>query len=300
MTKHRHRPLRAFGAVYDVRASGSERLLLVTRRDRIDNGTMLAVRDVEDVAARQRAIPLYVKFTGKAKVDLGEAGIAAHPGQLGVKFQIDRIVLADLAGLGQPVHPVDQGAQRGDAFVGDVFGNPHHHACENVGARLGDVTRFLFTELAHEKAAIGNHLNQPQGCQGAAGLPDGAAADLQLLRQRVLVDPFVRREFSLDDHPLDLVIVIGGYNSSNTCNLARICAERRPTYHIAEPDCLLSPDQIRHRPVGMKSEVTTEGWLPKAGPVAIGLTSGASTPDNLVGVIVTRLAEVANAAHLGP
>ena len=92
--------------------------------------------------------------------------------------------------------------------------------------------------------------------------------------------------------PIDLMMVIGGYNSSNTCNLARICAEVRPTFHIADPDCLLSADQIRHRPAGTGGqEVTTAGWLPQAGRVAVGLTSGASTPDNLVGAAVLRLAE---------
>ena len=44
----------------------------------------------------------------------------------------------------------------------------------------------------------------------------------------------------LKDKPIDLMIVIGGYNSSNTCNLARICAAERPTFHIADPDCLVS------------------------------------------------------------
>ena len=53
------------------------------------------------------------------------------------------------------------------------------------------------------------------------------------------------------------MLVVGGYNSSNTCNLARICAERVPTYHIADPDCLVSADEIRHRPVGAPS--TTAG-----------------------------------------
>ena len=48
------------------------------------------------------------------------------------------------------------------------------------------------------------------------------------------------------------MIVIGGYNSSNTCNLARICAGARPTFHIADPDCLVSADEIRHRPVGRR------------------------------------------------
>jgi len=86
-----------------------------------------------------------------------------------------------------------------------------------------------------------------------------------------------------------LMIVIGGYNSSNTANLARICAASRPTFHIADPDCLVSPEEIRHRPVGSKTEVTATGWLPRTGRLAIGLTSGASTPDNLVGAAVARL-----------
>jgi len=89
--------------------------------------------------------------------------------------------------------------------------------------------------------------------------------------------------------PVDLMLVIGGYNSSNTCNLARICADTKPTFHIADPDCLLSMDSIRHRPVGTKSEVVTERWLPADGPLSVGLTSGASTPDNLVGAAIARL-----------
>ena len=93
----------------------------------------------------------------------------------------------------------------------------------------------------------------------------------------------------LRDKPIETMIVIGGYNSSNTCNLARICAASHPTFHVASPDCLASADEIRHRPVGAKIEVTTHGWLPPAGPVTIGLTAGASTPDNLVAAAMTRL-----------
>ncbi len=95
----------------------------------------------------------------------------------------------------------------------------------------------------------------------------------------------------LRDKPVDLMIVIGGYNSSNTTNLARICAGSRPTFHVADPECLRSAQEIRHRPVGFKEEVTATEWLPAKGPVRIGLTSGASTPDNLVGATITKLAE---------
>jgi 4-hydroxy-3-methylbut-2-en-1-yl diphosphate reductase len=93
----------------------------------------------------------------------------------------------------------------------------------------------------------------------------------------------------LKARPIDLMIVIGGYNSSNTCNLARICAASRPTFHIADPDCLVSPREIRHRPVGSKSEVTAAGWLPPSGSLSVGLTSGASTPDNLVGAVIAKI-----------
>jgi 4-hydroxy-3-methylbut-2-enyl diphosphate reductase len=95
--------------------------------------------------------------------------------------------------------------------------------------------------------------------------------------------------------PLDLMVVIGGYNSSNTCNLAHICAEKVPTFHIAEPQCLVSPGEVRHKPVGRKEEITATGWLPSDGAVRIGLTSGASTPDNLVEQVIERLDAFANA-----
>jgi 4-hydroxy-3-methylbut-2-en-1-yl diphosphate reductase len=95
----------------------------------------------------------------------------------------------------------------------------------------------------------------------------------------------------LRDRPIDLMLVIGGYNSSNTANLARICATSKPTFHVADPDCLVSREEIRHRPIGAKTEVAASGWLPASGPVGIGLTSGASTPDNLVEAAIARLRE---------
>jgi 4-hydroxy-3-methylbut-2-enyl diphosphate reductase len=104
----------------------------------------------------------------------------------------------------------------------------------------------------------------------------------------------------LDEHRLHLMVVIGGYNSSNTCNLARLCAERVPTYHIAEPSCLVSAEEIRHRPIGLPStaavrEAVSRSWLP-AGEVVVGLTAGASTPNNLVGQVVERLESFAGAS----
>ncbi len=102
----------------------------------------------------------------------------------------------------------------------------------------------------------------------------------------------------LDEAPLDLMVVIGGYNSSNTCNLAKICAERCPTYHIAEADCLVSATEVRHRRIGAPStsavaETVARDWLPANRPLVIGLTAGASTPNNVVGQVVARLEALA-------
>jgi 4-hydroxy-3-methylbut-2-enyl diphosphate reductase len=97
----------------------------------------------------------------------------------------------------------------------------------------------------------------------------------------------------LGEQPIDLMVVLGGYNSSNTFNLARICSARVPTFHIADPGGLVSAREVRHRPVDGKREIVTSGWLP-AGPVTVGLTAGASTPDNLVGDVIRRLDALAN------
>ena len=63
--------------------------------------------------------------------------------------------------------------------------------------------------------------------------------------------------------PLDLMMVIGGYNSSNTTHLAAICQQRVPTFHIADAACIdLETGVIRHRPVGEAAEIEQRDWLP--------------------------------------
>ena len=90
--------------------------------------------------------------------------------------------------------------------------------------------------------------------------------------------------------PLDLMVVIGGYNSSNTTHLAAICQQKVPTYHVEDAACI-DPDggTIRFRPVGAPDEQRREGWLP-AGRVTIGITAGASTPNNKIGETIERIA----------
>ena len=90
--------------------------------------------------------------------------------------------------------------------------------------------------------------------------------------------------------PLDLMVVIGGYNSSNTTHLAAICAARAPTYHIEDATCVdVESGAIRFRPVGARTEEERRDWLP-AGPLTIGITAGASTPNNKIGETIARIA----------
>ena len=91
--------------------------------------------------------------------------------------------------------------------------------------------------------------------------------------------------------PLDLLLVVGGYNSSNTTHLAEMGEQKVPTYFIRNQECLESPEVIRHFDLHAKSEITTEAsWIPKAGRAArIGITAGASCPNNLIEEVILRV-----------
>jgi 4-hydroxy-3-methylbut-2-en-1-yl diphosphate reductase len=93
------------------------------------------------------------------------------------------------------------------------------------------------------------------------------------------------------DGDLDLIIVIGGYNSSNTTHLAAMAGRYAPAFHIDGPDEIVSLERIHHQPYGSKERTTAEGWLP-TGPVTIGLTAGASTPNRTVGEVVQRILDL--------
>ena len=88
---------------------------------------------------------------------------------------------------------------------------------------------------------------------------------------------------------VDVVVVIGGYNSSNTNHLAALCAERLPTYHVEDAACIdAAAGTIRHKPVGTQQEAVARDWLP-SGKCIVGVTAGASTPNNKVGEAVERV-----------
>jgi 4-hydroxy-3-methylbut-2-en-1-yl diphosphate reductase len=94
--------------------------------------------------------------------------------------------------------------------------------------------------------------------------------------------------FKLVDEKLDLMLVVGGYNSSNTTHLQEISVERNiPSYHIDSVERILDGNRIEHKPLGKDLEIQ-ESWLP-AGPIVVGVTSGASTPDKVVEDAIERI-----------
>ncbi len=93
----------------------------------------------------------------------------------------------------------------------------------------------------------------------------------------------------LIEEPLDAMIVIGGYNSSNTNHLAKICSKKVPTYHISDSKCILPESgAILYKPVERTEEIQRKDWL-AAGVGRIGITAGASTPNNKIGEAIERV-----------
>ncbi len=88
--------------------------------------------------------------------------------------------------------------------------------------------------------------------------------------------------------PMNLLLVVGGYNSSNTSHLAEMGAAKLPTYFIRDASRLISQEQITHFDLHAGQEVTVENWLPE-GDVVIGVTAGASCPNHLIEETIKRL-----------
>jgi 4-hydroxy-3-methylbut-2-enyl diphosphate reductase len=98
---------------------------------------------------------------------------------------------------------------------------------------------------------------------------------------------------ALLQEPLDLMIVVGGYNSSNTCHLAALVHQHGiPTFHIEDAEAVdVSTGTIRYQPIGTKAEASSDNWLGSSR--TIGITAGASTPNNKVGETIVRICTVA-------
>jgi 4-hydroxy-3-methylbut-2-enyl diphosphate reductase len=122
---------------------------------------------------------------------------------------------------------------------------------------------------------------------GESGLPDRFIAFDTICSATQDRQDAVRAMRRLD---LDLMVVIGGYNSSNTYNLARIAATFTRAFYVQAPSSFVSAEEIRHKLPGDEAETQTRGWL-GSGPLRIGLTAGASTPDSQIGEAIERIVD---------
>ena len=93
------------------------------------------------------------------------------------------------------------------------------------------------------------------------------------------------------DVPLNLLLVVGGYNSSNTSHLAEMGEEKLPTYFVRNASRLVSENEILHYNLHEKKEIIAQNWLPP-GRIVVGITAGASCPNNLIEETLIRLFEL--------
>jgi len=92
---------------------------------------------------------------------------------------------------------------------------------------------------------------------------------------------------------IDLMLVVGGYNSSNTGHLAEMSAEYCPSYHVKDADCLKSADEIEYKVIFKEDIRIAKNWLAN-GNLKVGITAGASTPNRVIEEVITRLFALAN------
>ncbi len=99
----------------------------------------------------------------------------------------------------------------------------------------------------------------------------------------------------LVEEPLDLMVVIGGYNSSNTGHLQEIAVERNlRSYHIDGPNAIGPGNCVAHKLAERNATEVISPWLPE-GEIRIGITAGASTPDQVISGVISRILEIKEA-----
>jgi 4-hydroxy-3-methylbut-2-enyl diphosphate reductase len=158
-----------------------------------------------------------------------------------------------------------------------------------------DLVRFGFssqtTMLARETLEIGKALKKAQARRfGEALLPE------RFRMQDTICAATQDRQDAVEellDEDLDLVLVVGGYASSNSAHLAELASEDLAAYHVEGPEDILSASEIRHKAPASTRPAVTANWLP-AGPVVIGITSGASTPEQSLEGVMERVSAVAS------
>jgi len=169
----------------------------------------------------------------------------------------------------------------------------HDEAFSSAFEIPGDLVRIGIinqtTMLATESRAIGNRLKTAIALRdGDEGLAE-SFRDFDTICRATQDNQDAAGKVAQKDP--DLFVVVGGFDSSNTRNLARVGdAAGVPAFHIEGPECV--GKSIRHRARDSGAIIETSDWLPMEGPVTVAFTAGASTPDTILGMVVEKIAEM--------
>ena len=191
--------------------------------------------------------------------------------------------------------------------------------CDYITDRPGRLSREAFIEHFSEKSSEGFDPDRDLARFGVANQTTMLANEslaigerLQLAMEEVLGQAYTSENYrafgticsatqerqdavvDMMNDPPDIMIVIGGHNSSNTNHLAHLCRKHTSTFHIQDSTCIdIESATIRHKgslPTGAPEEVESD-WLP-LGPFELGLTAGASTPNNEIGDTLLRILRI--------
>ncbi len=145
------------------------------------------------------------------------------------------------------------------------------------------------TMLSRESIEISNMLREALRARyGDAGLPDRFRHFDTICSATQDRQDAIRK---LGEKKMNVILVIGGYKSSNTGHLAEIASEFCPVYHVEDAFSILSREKIRHKKAGAQEALETSGWLP-SGEIKVGITAGASTPNRVVEEVIQRLIDI--------
>lgn len=191
--------------------------------------------------------------------------------------------------------------------------------CDYIAGRPGRLDRAAFMDHFRDKASPGLDPDRDLSLIGVANQTTMLANESLAIGARIraaMVDRFGEghaathyRSFGticsatqerqdavlkMMAEPPRLMIVIGGYNSSNTNHLAHMCRQHTATYHIEDAACIdVETGAVRHKPelAADAPERVDFDWLPKE-PFTLGITAGASTPNNKIGEALLRVLRI--------
>ena len=187
-------------------------------------------------------------------------------------------LLCDVITGGKPLEAL---AQLGPLAFSKNF-DPSRHL-DRIGA--ANQTTMLASESLEIAAMVGRALEKRHGAENIAEHFRSFDTICSATQERQ--DAIVSL---VESGELDLMLIVGGYNSSNTGHLLEICAGKVPAFHICDADEVISLDRLRHKPVDRKEPVEATDWLPAKRPLTVGITAGASTPNKAIGDTIERLA----------